>query len=145
MRETTLVIGYGNDLRGDDGLGPAVAEAVAALGLPGVESRRVQQLVPELAEELARARLAVFIDARVGSGGEAVQVVAVEPAETADRLAHTADPAALLALTRAVHGRTPQAWLVTVAGAAFDFGEGLSAVARENARRARDRIATLLG
>jgi hypothetical protein len=30
------VIGYGNTLRGDDGIGPAVAEAVAALGLPGV-------------------------------------------------------------------------------------------------------------
>ena len=30
-----LVIGYGNTLRGDDGLGPRVAEAVAALNLPG--------------------------------------------------------------------------------------------------------------
>ena len=31
-----LVIGYGNTLRGDDGVGPKVAEAVAALALPGV-------------------------------------------------------------------------------------------------------------
>ena len=32
----TLVIGVGNPDRGDDGVGPAVASRVAALGLPGV-------------------------------------------------------------------------------------------------------------
>ena len=30
-----LVIGYGNTLRGDDGVGPRVAEAVEKLNLPG--------------------------------------------------------------------------------------------------------------
>ena len=31
-----LVIGYGNTLRQDDGVGPKTAEAIAALNLPGV-------------------------------------------------------------------------------------------------------------
>jgi hydrogenase maturation protease len=33
----TLVVGIGNRTRGDDGVGPYVAERVAALHLPGVE------------------------------------------------------------------------------------------------------------
>ena len=32
----TLLIGYGNPGRLDDGLGPALAEAVAKLAIPGV-------------------------------------------------------------------------------------------------------------
>jgi hydrogenase maturation protease len=32
-----LVLGIGNSMRGDDGVGPAVAARVAGLGLPGVE------------------------------------------------------------------------------------------------------------
>ena len=36
MHGTTLLIGYGNPGRGDDGLGPAFARRIAARGLPGV-------------------------------------------------------------------------------------------------------------
>jgi len=35
-----LIIGYGNTLRGDDGAGPRVAEAVAGWGLPNVRPKR---------------------------------------------------------------------------------------------------------
>ena len=66
MPADALVIGYGNTLRGDDGIGPAVAEAVAALGLPGVRVIVAHQLTPELAADLADAQLVVFVDAAVG-------------------------------------------------------------------------------
>ncbi|HEY9173382.1 MAG TPA: hydrogenase maturation protease, partial [Verrucomicrobiae bacterium] len=51
-----LVIGYGNTLRRDDGIGPKVAEAVAELNLPGVRSLACPQLTPELAEPIAHAK-----------------------------------------------------------------------------------------
>jgi hydrogenase maturation protease len=140
-----LVIGYGNELRGDDGLGPAVAEAVAALGLPHVECLAVRQLLPEMAERLTDARLAVFVDARVGPGEHAVEVTRIEPVESAGLMAHAADPRALLALTRAVYGRAPGAWLVAVRGYHFEFGDGLSLVAVENANEARQRVTGLIG
>ena len=60
-----LVIGYGNTLRRDDGVGPHVAEAIAALALPGVEALVCPLLTPELAEAIARARRVVFVDAMV--------------------------------------------------------------------------------
>ena len=42
-----LVIGYGNTLRGDDGVGPRVAVAVEDLQLPGVRTLVCQLLTPE--------------------------------------------------------------------------------------------------
>jgi hydrogenase maturation protease len=129
-----LVIGYGNTLRGDDGIGPAVAEAVAALGLPGVRVIVAHQLAPELAADLAGARVAVFVDAAVR--GESVSSVRIEAAEAGAVLTHAADPRGLLALCEAVYGRCPEAHLVTAAGADFDFRDGLSPVGRENALKA---------
>ncbi len=140
-----LVLGCGNELRGDDGLGPAIAEAIAALQLPHVECLAVHQLVPELAERLAAARLVVFVDARHGPAEEAVRVARIEPGEVAESLTHRADPRALLALAQAVYGRAPEAWLVAVVGQDFDFGEGLSLSALANVLVARDRIAAVIG
>jgi hydrogenase maturation protease len=137
-----LVIGYGNTLRGDDGIGPAVAEAVAALGLPGVRVLAVHQLTPELAAELAECRLAVFVDA--AASGEPVTAVRLEEKAAGGVLAHAADPRGLLALARAVYGRVPEAWLVTAAGADFGFRDGLTPTGRENARAALGTVRYLI-
>ena len=63
-----LVIGIGNPLRGDDGVGWALVEDLeASLPDPGpcLELRVVHQLTPELAVELAEAQRVLFIDAWV--------------------------------------------------------------------------------
>ena len=49
-----LVIGYGNTLRNDDGVGPRVAEALEALQLPGVRTLSCALLAPETAEPVSR-------------------------------------------------------------------------------------------
>ena len=72
MTADVLVIGYGNTLRGDDGIGPAVAGEIDRLAVPGVRVIVVHQLTPELAADLAACRRAVFIDA--ATTGEAVAV-----------------------------------------------------------------------
>jgi len=62
-----LVIGIGNPLRGDDGVGALLAEQAALFTAADpdgpVAVRSVQQLTPELAEELARLEAVLFIDA----------------------------------------------------------------------------------
>ena len=57
-----LVIGYGNDLRSDDGAGRVVAERIEGLGLDGVRVISRSQLTPEMSLELVDAREAVFVD-----------------------------------------------------------------------------------
>lgn len=59
----TLIIGYGNTLRQDDGVGYRMAETIDRWDLPGVISRSVHQLTPDLAAELASVQRAIFIDA----------------------------------------------------------------------------------
>jgi hydrogenase maturation protease len=142
--ETILVIGYGNELRGDDGLGPRVAEVIAAANHPDVRVRTVFQLVPELAAELAEARMVIFVDALADPGRIAVELTPVGAEETTDWSTHTADPRTLLALTRAVYGRTPEAWWLKTPGRNFDFGEGLSSAAEEGVRQAIARIKGLI-
>ncbi len=143
-RGDVLVIGYGSDLRGDDALGPEVAHQVADLGLADVRVLTLPQLLPELAEDLAEVRLAIFVDARMGTARPAVEVSRIEPAPSGHLMTHATDPRPLLTLTRAVYGRAPEAWLLTVTGQDFGFRDGLSSVAARNARAARDQVAALI-
>lgn len=137
-----LVIGFGNTLRGDDGIGPAVAEKLARLHFPEVRVIVTHQLTPELAADLAEARFVVFVDASVG--GESVGVVRVEPAGAGEVLTHAADPCSVLGLCAAVYGRCPAAWLVTAAGADFGCRDGLSPTGRANAAAAYARVRALI-
>jgi hydrogenase maturation protease len=140
---STLIIGYGNTLRGDDGVGPRVAETVAGLQLPGVHTLVCPQLSPEHAEPMARARMVIFVDAAVDAPRE-MQRRRLEPAETTQLMAHAADPRTLLALARDVFGRAPEAWLLTIPVETLEFSEAtmvglLCRAAQISGRRGSDR------
>jgi hydrogenase maturation protease len=137
-----LVIGYGNPLRGDDGVGPKVAEAIEELHLPDVRTLICHQLSPEHAEPIARARTVIFVDAAVDAPKD-VQLRKLEPNESSQLMAHAADPRTMLALARDVFGHCPEAWWLTIPAEQLDFGEELSPVARHGFEVALERIRTL--
>lgn len=137
-----LVIGYGNPLRCDDGVGPKVAEAIAELHLPNVGTLSCHQLSPEHAELVSQAHRVVFVDAAVDAPGE-VQLRKLEPNETSQLMAHAADPRTLLALARDVFGHCPEAWWLTIPAVKLEFGEELSPVARQGYEVALEQIRTL--
>lgn len=143
MNAPALVIGYGNTLRRDDGLGPRIAAEVAAHRWPGVEVLSVPQLLPELAEPLAAGRLAVFVDARCDMPEVPIAVQSINPATDAWQT-HGSDPAALLALAKNLFGRAAPAWWITIAGSDFGWGEGLSPAAERLIPEAVDRIEALV-
>ena len=137
---TILVIGYGNDLRGDDAAGPRAAAQVDAWSSPGVEVRALHQLTPELAEPLATADRAIFLDAHPVSSGAGVRVQRLHPAVPTARLPHTCDPRGLLALARTAFGRWPEAWWITIPATDFAFGAPLSPLTE---RGIADALATV--
>jgi hydrogenase maturation protease len=137
-----LVIGYGNALRGDDGIGPAVAAEIAAMALPGVRVLAVHQLTPELAANIADARRVVFVDAAVS--GDLVTVTRLTAEPTPPSLTHATDPRALLALAGVLEGHAPDAWLVTARGSDFRYKEGLSEAGREQVRHVTHRVRELI-
>lgn len=124
-----LVIGYGNTLRRDDGVGQQVANLVQEWELPLIRSYAVHQLTPELAAELAMVEKAIFIDAYPDS--ETVQVYPLtdqtdEVSATTNCLGHTSNPRSLLTLAKQVYGFAPAAWWVLIPAVNFDFGEEFS-------------------
>jgi hydrogenase maturation protease len=120
-----LVIGYGNTLRSDDGVGPKVAEAVEALHWSGVRTLVCQQLSPEHADPISKSCTVIFVDAAVDAP-EQVQFRKLEPNGSSQLMAHAADPRTMLALARDVFGHSPEAWWLTIPAVQLDFGEKFS-------------------
>lgn len=138
-----LVIGYGNTLRRDDGVGVRSAELLATdprladdRRLGRLEVLTVHQLTPELALDVGAASLVVFIDADVAGEPGAITVRAlgsVGPRADADARAepgassHHVGGAELLALAEELTGHRPDAIAAGIGVADLELGEGLSA------------------
>jgi hydrogenase maturation protease len=128
-RARTLIIGIGNPLRSDDGLGWAVAEQISRDANADYDIHAVHQLTPELAQWLGAASHVVIIDAsREGEPGE----VRIRPLSSSAQPGavgtHSTTPEELAALTTGVYGYCPPVVVVTIAGADFSLGEHLSTI-----------------
>ena len=126
-----LIIGIGNPLRSDDGLGWAVAEQLSQDCDLGCDIQTVYQLTPELAQWMAAVNLVVMVDAsHEGKPGELhirplPLPLSVQPSALGT---HYTTPEELAALTLAVYGRCPPVVVVSMTGANFSIGEQLSSI-----------------
>jgi hydrogenase maturation protease len=137
------VIGFGNDLRSDDGAGRWVADQIERLGLDDVDVRSVSQPTPELALALAGRSVVVFVDARLDV--TALTVDRVDPASAIPpSMTHHGDAASLLALTASLGGPPPTALMVSIPASNLEMGFALSEETRAAAEEAVDRIARLV-
>ena len=139
-----LVVGFGNSLRRDDGLGPRAAEVLSQWGRPGVLALAVHQLLPELAERLAAARLVLFVDARPVDQGDTITIQDLHTTTHTWTLGHISNPTQLLALTRELYGRSPSALLLSIPAFDLSLGEGLTAPAEAGLREALIQLDHLL-
>lgn len=142
-----LLIGYGNPGRGDDGLGPAAAEAIERLAIEGVRAESGYQLAIEDAAEVAEADAVIFVDAFIDAAveGKAPYLVReVAPRAESSFSSHLLEPETLLAISRDLYGAAPRAYLVAIRGYDFGFGEMMSAGARENLALALEAIGSLI-
>jgi len=141
----TLVIGYGNDSRNDDGVGRYVVEQLAARKLPGVELETAHQLEVEMAETLTHFDRVFFIDAAIPEASAPVQRSVVTPTLQSHAVAHYLAPGDLLALSQTLYGRAPEAVLYSVRGHDFNFGTELSNDVRRFADEVAEQIAGEIG
>jgi len=124
-----LIIGIGNSLRSDDGLGWAVAEQLSQDGTINCVIHTVHQLTPELAQQMATASFVVMIDAsREGEPGELHIRPLSLPAPPGPVGTHYTTPEELSTLTAVVYGHCPPIVVITMTGADFNVGEQLSSV-----------------
>jgi hydrogenase maturation protease len=140
---STLVIGIGNTLRGDDGAGVRVAEQLAQR-CPAVTVLAVHQLAPELAETLTRFRRVVFVDASLQT--ETLRIGPVSPALPGSaRGSHAVGPGHLLELAGTLYGATPDEVLIAeIPATDFEFGDRFSPPTAAAAEECVERLRQLL-
>jgi len=141
-----LVIGYGNALRTDDGVGPAVAERLADdPRLSGVDVRAAHQLTPELAFDASGASLLVLVDAATDLPAGEVTVRRLDAGVVAGEvMTHHLDPAGLVGLARELWGTAPPVVLVSVGVSSLELGDTLTADVEEAIPRAVDAVAAII-
>ena len=137
----TLLIGYGNIDRQDDGAAWYILQKVAmAMGLefssePTDELPLKQdnlqffftlQLTPELAEELSEFDRIFFIDTHTGNLPEDVQIKQIFAAFQLSPFTHHLTPETLLSFCDHLYNKQPRAYLVSVRGYEFNFVQELS-------------------
>jgi hydrogenase maturation protease len=142
LREPTCLVGVGNPLRRDDGVGPwivgAVRESVAGTRLSVVDA----QSVPEnFVHVVARAdcRNVVFVDA-VAAEGEPGTVVFGPLAEFPEAESFSTHKLALSFCGKFLEAAGKKVFLLGVVPADLEFGEGMTEAVARAAASLRDLI-----
>lgn len=152
MTGGVLIIGYGNVMRSDDGVGPFVAERLAVdKRLVAATVLRCHQLTPELALDVAQAGLVVLIDAALGPepGTLCIRSLVDTAGDRAvigetGAFSHHLEPSTLVALTRELYGATPDVLVVSVGVASLELGETLSPAVEAAMPQVADAVAALV-
>lgn len=137
----TLIVGYGNADRQDDGVAWYILSGIAQkLGRPvpsapedgyfpegeAVDLWYVLQLAPEMSEDFAQYERICFVDAHTGNIEQKISLQPVDNSPATSAFTHHLTPAACLALTRTIYKKNPKALLLSVRGYAFGFARELS-------------------
>jgi hydrogenase maturation protease len=138
-RRRSLVLGYGNPGRQDDGLGPAAAAEIGALRLADVTAYDGYQLNIEDAMDVAAHDVVWFVDA--ARTGPPIAIRRLEPSATVDFTSHIVRPETILAIAEQCYERRPKAFLLAIRGYEFAFLETLTPAARTNLRLAVAELA----
>jgi len=142
-RAPVLVLAVGNPSRGDDAIGPILAQRLEALGLSHIEVITDFQLQVEHALDLEGRQRVIFIDAGTGTPSP-FELRRVQAMADFLHTSHALLPEAVLATyERVTGGVSPETWLLCVRGETFELGEALSPAARAHLEAAWERLVEL--
>lgn len=141
----TLIIGYGNIDRQDDGVAWHILAEIAKLhGLEEFttenESFRENawlhlmfelQLMPEMAELIANYERVCFVDAHTGNIDGDLSFNPIQPEYKPSAFTHHMSPETCLSLAMTLYQQEPEARLASVRGYEFEFGDSLSSKTTE--------------
>ena len=86
----------------------------------------LQQLTPELAEDVSRTETVIFLDASSNGEPGSVRCEAVFPQLGELHFSHHLAPAEILGLCDRLYSAKPRAFLISIHGECFDHGQELS-------------------
>jgi hydrogenase maturation protease len=156
----TIVLGFGNPDRGDDGVAWHVLTGIAhrfgqPLSTENIESGSIKlsahthlwfnlQLIPEVAEELADYQQAIFIDAHTAEIKEEIKVSKIKPEFQNSPFTHHLTAATCLSLSKTLYHKYPESILISIRGYDFSFTHSLSQKTMELAEKAIELIMEII-
>ena len=142
-RPPILVIAVGNPSRGDDAVGPLLAERLATACIPGVEVLTDYQWQVEHALDLEGRARVIFVDASCEKEA-AFTVRTLSPDAGSLHTSHALSPGHVLEAFRQVTGRLPPpAILLGVRATSFELGAEPSLAAQRDSALAWEKLRSL--
>lgn len=131
-----LIFGYGNPARGDDALGPLLAEHIESIKArqqwQHVDVLSAYQLQIENVMDIAACKITVFVDAH-RSCNRPYRFDRSLPEVGQSYTSHALTPDALLAVYQLTYKQQPPpCYLLSIRGEQFELGQTLSPTAQHN-------------
>ena len=139
----TLVFGFGNMGRQDDGLGVLLATHVKQHCFGDVEVDMNYQLNAEDALKISGYDRVIFVDASVAID-DSFQLIPLEAESCIAFSTHAMTPGSILAMAEQLYDAKPEAYVLHIRGYEWEFGAPLSEQAKDNLELAQAYIENYL-
>lgn len=138
-----LLIGIGNNCRGDDGLGWKFVELIETMGLDFIDHEYRYQLQVEDAALISEYDVVYFVDAsyeKLDKGFELRPCLASDEEQVST---HAQSPGAILKLANNLYQKYPEAYVLAISGESWELQNSLSEAAERNLVEATSFFAEL--
>jgi hydrogenase maturation protease len=130
--QSILLIGIGNNGRGDDGLGWQFVERISGLGLDFLDYEFRYQLQVEDAALISKYDVVIFADASHEKLSVGFQLSRCFPANHSFFSTHAQTPGAILYLANNLYAKYPKAYTLAISGKDWNLQTWLSREAQNN-------------
>jgi hydrogenase maturation protease len=131
-KKKIILVGVGNTLRGDDGIGAYICARFDQLNIEGLTTMVTQQLNTELVDDFLEYDSIILADAAISGGPVAWHPLKTETALPVSS-SHHVNAGLLNALAKQLYHKKLPIMCCAVKGENFEMGEQLSATAKKNA------------
>lgn len=138
-----MLIGIGNNCRGDDGLGWKFVELIEAMGLDFIDHEYRYQLQVEDAALISKYDVVYFVDAsyeKMDMGFELRPCIASDEEQVSS---HAQSPGAILKLANNLYQKYPESYVFAIGGESWELQTSLSEAAERNLIEATSFFAEL--
>ena len=127
-----LLIGIGNNCRGDDGLGWKFIELVESMGLDFIDREYRYQLQVEDAALISEYDVVYFVDATYEKAEQGFELRPCIARAEEQVSSHAQSAEAILQLANNLYHKFPEAWVLAIAGESWELETTLSKTAEKN-------------
>jgi len=142
--KNTLIFGIGNSARQDDGLGWAFLNEIEKKDSFKGELHYCYQLNIEDAELVSKAENVIFVDAFEGELDANCKLEECGMNGEITFTTHALDPEAILALSKDVYDKKPNAYVLKIKGYEWELKEGLTENGKRNLKEALSLISDII-